>query len=152
MKCFNEDLLQSYIDCEVPEHIEEEIKGHIAECSDCANKVSSLKEQISFLKGYLYRLDPPNISIPDFRYTKKRKKLSWVKYTSVAAAILLVIFMIFNPLRSKDTGNYVDLQAAEMLIHEFLDGEDPNQLWHDKIQINIIESKDGEMIIKTSDN
>ncbi|UCG27892.1 MAG: hypothetical protein JSV24_00615 [Bacteroidales bacterium] len=148
MKCYDEGILQAYLDKEVMEQIKLEIREHLRSCPLCSDKLARIQEQKKLLDSLLQHIDPHQVPVPDFKMKRARIRMT-IRIAGVAAAIIFVMVIVYTS-EIRQAGNQdMEIPAAEILIQEYLDWEDPNYLWQNKIQIYPFEEK-GEIIIPDS--
>lgn len=148
MKCFKNYDLQAYIDDELDADSRTEIQVHLNDCPSCSEELANLEKGKKFLFKKLSSLNPGEFEIPDLKFSKNKPKsrkilLSTIATTAVASVILLIA--IFIPGRKNS-----DQITIELLFQEYIESQDPDQLWHNKTHLYLTETEDGDLTVISS--
>lgn len=96
------DMITLYIDGELEDEGKKQVEEHISNCLDCKKELEEYKKIIHILeniadeeppKGYCKRLHEKLLSVA--KQNKTRKRIIFMKYGSIAAALLLVVLAIY---------------------------------------------------------
>ncbi len=104
MNCINDELIQKYIDNEVPAEENVLIRKHIAECKSCADRVEYQLIISKSMKSAINSIVDDSIEIPEFEPGKKitvkpssiRKHALLMATLFVAACLVLFIIVFRN--------------------------------------------------------
>ncbi|TAL60088.1 MAG: hypothetical protein EPN88_16395 [Bacteroidetes bacterium] len=150
MKCLNRIEIQEFIDKEVDAAIEIEIQSHLKNCEQCTSLYLQANEARDVINNLLSQVKFTNEtnSIPEFKIpiSKNKKNISYRFIAVVAAASLIGFIFLFRFDRKPVTEK---IPEAEIIMYEYLNGQDLNKLWHDKSQILIIQDEKGNVIQTT---
>ncbi len=99
MKCFNEEIIQRYIDGETSVKENDVIEKHLAACDECAQKVKEAKEKAENIKHLIISMDVEPVGVPAFDYPKRRKiskhhPKRWLYVASIACVLVFAILYI----------------------------------------------------------
>lgn len=99
MRCISDDLIQKYVDNEISAKEKARIDGHLAHCSECAEKIEERREKANRIKELISSLHRDEIQVPAFREPERSNRQFIRRFDKViyaaAAACLLVLFIIF---------------------------------------------------------
>ena len=120
MKCLSDEIIQIFIDGELPIKDRDQVTAHIKSCEECAERISEQRELTRRIKESISSLADPLPEIPDFDQSKKKKvvpvrRLYKLLYPLAAASILILILVL--PLKR----NAEDLQ--EIIVVSSFSGE-----------------------------
>jgi len=145
MKCLNRIEIQEFLDKEIEPSLIARISDHIEKCEKCSSLYREAVEDNGMINKLLGDSSQDKISNPPFKRTvfgKKRDRLFGIVPILTAAAVIVFIFLF----RSHREPVSEKIPEAELLMYEFLDGQDLNKLWHDKTQLLIIQDEKGNVI------
>ena len=144
MKCFDEELIQQYIDGELTTEETGFVRQHLINCSECRNRTEQQRSTVVEMKAMLNHLVPaaePEIPVfhkPEMTTIHKKKRNSYrhIWLTSAAAACL-VAWIVFCP-EQKET-------ERESRFFYSIEGEyDANKTYLDQ-EINVID-ENGQIV------
>jgi hypothetical protein len=148
MNCFKKYDLQAYFDNELNSDLRSEIQFHLKECPVCSEELENIKDGKDLLDTMFSSLDPNEVVIPDFKATshrpRSRKIILPAVITSAVASISLLIVLFLPEKRDPDQ------ITIELLFQDYLESQDPNQLWHSKTQLYFTENENGELTVISS--
>jgi len=99
MKCFNEDILQQYIDNELDNESKIAVEHHVSVCSDCIKKLEYLKANSDFVISELSKLSSDKNEIPDISTilpASKKRIYRKLFYVLAVASVLIIGVFYFN--------------------------------------------------------
>jgi hypothetical protein len=106
MECTRtQDMLSSYLDGDLPDREQEEIAGHIRQCSRCAEEERALRETLSLLRNLPAEAAPPELlKGVRLRIAEKTAVPLWkkvflpvhIKIPLEAAAVVLVFLLVYG--------------------------------------------------------
>ena len=140
MKCLNEEILQSYLDFECDSKERSVIERHLDQCSQCRTLMDEMKFEIEELKDNISLLAPTLIPPLKRLNNRSRVRRIWPLIPVSAASVILLILMMGRP--NSDKFRSMEL---EQTVIEYLNGQDPNQLWKGESSLIIIEEKNGRL-------
>lgn len=148
MKCFNIDDLQSYFDKELNDEFQVAITVHLKDCPVCSEKYENVKEKNEFLHKMVSTLNPVEFAILDNHFSLKNpkpKRIVQLIISIIAVAAIVLLIILFGP-KNKNPEQF----TIEILVQEYLESEDPNELWHNKTHLYFIENESGDLIVISS--
>jgi len=141
MNCFNEDLIQRYIDNEISESEKNFIEKHIKECDTCASKLEEQTSLSSFVKGEINSIYTDNKAIPKINIEQNEGKIIKLKdfiiTLSVACSIVIGLFF-FTRNNENEINNASIVQSIEFDI-------DANKTITEQDMIITVVGPDGEV-------
>ena len=141
MNCFNEDLIQRYIDNEVSESEKQIIEEHIKVCNTCALKLKEQKNLSSFVLDEINSIYIENKTIPKINIEQNEAKVIKLKdfiiSLSVACTIIIGLFFFTN-YNDNETNNSSIVQNIEFDI-------DANKIITEQDMIITVVGPDGEV-------
>lgn len=122
MKCFDEELIQRYIDNEVSSEELASIEGHLKECSVCREAVDEqrkISEEVRCVINLLCR-DVVDIEAPAFEMPPKNKRnrraiFCWSIGAASAACLLFFVSLFFK--------QEAEIEASDEAIFYFHNAE-----------------------------
>lgn len=117
MNCIDEQLLQKYIDGECTETEKSDVKQHLSNCSECAQRLDERRKLSVELKLSINSLTTDEVEIPIFRIrkTKSRKSLKIIIYSLSAACIILFVLFIVD---KKNDSNQTQTAILQIIPRE----------------------------------
>ncbi len=116
MKCYNESVIQQYIDKEFTHEEMSLIEKHLNHCEHCQNLAEELRERSSAIKSLLnQQLSYANDnSIPTFNPPTKRIKLRHKRIAiALTAAATLTLIIISNYQKHNTQSDYILYQTLD---------------------------------------
>lgn len=112
MNCFNEQLIQTYIDGETSATQNNAIEMHLANCNTCSLKLKEQKELVNlFMKnmntGIQSNPTIPILKLPEPKIKSKYPKTKEIIYSLSAACILAFVFLITKQPKSIQQENII---------------------------------------------
>jgi len=127
MNCFNDDLIQRYIDNEISESENEFIEKHIKECNTCASKLEEQKNLTSFILGEINSIYIDDIVIPEINIEQNEGKIIKLKdfiiTLSVACSIIIGLF-IFTKNKDNEINTVSMVQNIEFDANKTITEQD----------------------------
>jgi uncharacterized membrane protein YvbJ len=147
MDCLNRFEIQKYLDREVSDEAQADFNIHMQNCQRCKSLFDSAKHESREINEIisLAQINLNQINVPDFIAIKKSpiyKK--WITYSSIAAGILLIIFVF--QYRSIMEARNERFAKAKMEAERYIYESDQNKLWNDKQLIITIIDGNGNLI------
>ncbi len=142
MRCFNNTLMQRYIDSETSVAENKAIETHISECEKCASKLKDYTDFVCFFKESSQ--DSKKISaseIPAFRRshsTAKRHKKIKKHLINIAAACTLIL-IVFSYYKKQQQEEY-------LIFFEAIDDLDANKAYSEQSGTIFMMDQDGNII------
>lgn len=97
MNCLSDEVIQMYIDGELPGEEQIRVDTHLQRCKKCTERVESQREVVLGFKASINSLVDDSIEIPAFIQTNRRRGLSKKKLYKIiyplAAASILILFL-----------------------------------------------------------
>jgi predicted anti-sigma-YlaC factor YlaD len=147
MNCLSRIEMQEYVDNEVAPAAGVEIHEHLGKCNKCTdlyNLILNDKNQINRLLAEAEEEVTEGV-IPQFNPPEGRRiKKIYLRVTEILVAASIIGLMII--IRPSGTPAFTTIPEAEMMVYEFYDGKDLNQMWHDKSQIIFLQDEKGNVI------
>ena len=143
--CLKDEFLQQYIDGELNDNQLEEIKNHLAECSNCKLRLGTQKEIIEELKSEFNSLNIEHVGIPEFSPLKKsdihaRFKKRYFQWS--AAAILLLLISVFTVKKLVNS----EKTEKTYIVYELDNETDANKPWSEQPMSLYIFDDSGKML------
>ena len=145
MSCYNKHDLRAFNDNEVDIYLKTLINDHLKECQICSRELEHIKNENIFFRRMISKLNPQEAVIPEIevpRNKRKAKKIILHTIITTAAASVILLFVLFFPSK-KDS----DQIAIELLFQEYIESQDPDQLWHNKTHLYFTENEDGDLTV-----
>jgi predicted anti-sigma-YlaC factor YlaD len=147
MDCLNRFEIQQYLDGEVSNEAQAAFTIHIQNCQPCKSLFNSAKQESREINEFisLTQINQDRINVPAFKAVKgNRIHKKWITYSSIAAGILLIIFVYqYKMMTEARNERFIKAQMeAERYIYE----SDPNKLWNEKQSIIIVIDAEGNLI------
>lgn len=138
MNCLNKETIQAYVDNQIPKEYRAEINSHLQSCNSCNQKVVSYKKDIETIKSLFN--SPLKLDIPAFNQTnQKYRSKKIIRIIPYAAAACIAGLLIFHISRNR----VLPLSDSELILNEYYNDCDFNQLWHKKSHNIILEDERG---------
>ena len=120
MKCLSDEIIQMFIDGELPGKDRDLVASHIHTCDECAERVSEQRDLALKIKESIGSLVDPLTEIPGFNQSQKKRVISnrklYILIYPLAAASILLFFLVL-PLKR----NAEDFQ--EIIVVSSISGE-----------------------------
>jgi len=145
MKCLNRIEIQEFLDKEIKPSLIARISDHIEKCEKCSSLYREAVEDNGMINKLLGDSPQDKISVPPFNRSVFGKKGNrFFSIVPILTATAVIVFIVL--FRSHREPVSEKIPEAELLMYEFLDGQDLNKLWHDKTQLLIIQDEKGNVI------
>jgi hypothetical protein len=127
------------------------LQKHLAECEKCSTRITEQRRWIEFvyssLKGEEVEKD---IVIPPFKKDLSPAKSKFIKisfrFLLKIAAVIAVMVSVYLIAEKKETPAYQPTAQELLLWEETMQGDDANQVWHDRT-ITVMETNSaGEVV------
>jgi len=118
MNCIDEDLIQTYIDEELPPGEVVMIENHLKQCKACTTKIRNQQKLVAHVKNRLNLLAEESVDIPEFEIPQSRQKKRSITtrriiYSIAAACIVMVLLIIFPKKGPVTENNEYFMQLGE---------------------------------------
>lgn len=116
MRCYNEAVIQQYIDKEFTNEEMSLIEKHLIHCEHCQNLAEELRERSSAIKNLFNQqlISDNERSMPTFNPPTKRLKLSHKRIAiALIAAATLTLIIITNNHKNNTQSDYILYQTVE---------------------------------------
>jgi anti-sigma factor RsiW len=150
-KCLSDNEIQLYLDSEISAERHQELQKHLVECQTCSNKVAEQRRWIEFVHSSLKGAEvEKDIEIPPFKKELSPAKSKFIKFNFrfllKIAAVIAVMVSVYLIAEKKETQAYQPSAQELLLWEETMQGDDANQVWHDRT-ITVMETNSaGEVV------
>lgn len=150
-KCFSDNEIQFYLDSELSAESHQELQKHLAECEKCSTRITEQRRWIEFvhssLKGEEVEKD---MVIPPFKKELSPAKSKPIKlnfrFLLKIVAVIALLVSVYLIAEKKETQAYQPTAQELLLWEETMQGDDANQVWHDRTITAVETNSAGEVV------
>ena len=93
------EILNDYVDAQLPEADRTSVEGHLGQCAECTHIVDQLRALLDRAAA-LRDIEPSRDLFPGIRGAVSKRPMRWLQWAGAAAALIVVVVMR-RPARSR---------------------------------------------------
>ena len=147
MNCLSREDLQKFIDREYDPVEQDEIFRHLQDCNECSALLAEAESDKALVQQLFAVLDSgdEDVPVPEFQrpVPSRKRQILWILAPDMAAASFIGVILLLQTHKERPAN---EIPGPEMFLHEFRQGKDLNEIWHEKGRILFIQDEHGKLI------